>query len=916
MRRLGLLLATFLTLVLSVSAREKSPGGGSSGKVRPPFPGVTLTAGSFSEGSAKGVLRTPKATPGADRRFQRLQERGFWARSDAGLLVRGDGRGAEISAPSRSGVPWKIGLVLTGFGRDGRLEVVRPGIPGVQREGLEISRDGLMEWYRTGDSGIEHGIRIERAPVGGTRRGPVTLQVTRAGGSSAVAGEDGTSILFHDFFGRVVLESTRLRSTDAAGRDIPAEIVPGDGVIQVRIDDAGAVYPIQTDFMLTAPTGSLSGETVGDGFGRSVAAAGDVNGDGYGDVIVGAPFYDNGDFRFGRAYLFAGSAEGIGSAPSWVVEGSGPGYGFAVAVAGAGDLNGDGFGDVVVSGVDRAYVYFGSAGGLSATPDRTFPNPEGAAGSGTAVAGAGDVNGDGFSDLLVGAPQVGVGGYVSGRADLYLGSASGAGASPAWTSAGDQPGAAFGYALAAAGDVNGDGYGDVIIGEPGYDYPEPIDRINAGKVLVYLGSSSGLSAAPVWESGLVNRFAFLGASVSGAGDVNGDGYDDILMGGFNGFGGEQGIARVYLGSPSGPASSPAWTRIGDHLLAHLGTAVAGAGDLNGDGYDDVVIGEPDYDRSFNEESVGRAYVFRGSPAGLDVDPSWFAEGDALFDMLGSAVGSAGDVNGDGTGDLLVGAPSDGRGTGRVFLYAGAPDNRAPEARITAPAQVECTSPAGAVVSLSGSASSDPDSTPGTRDDIQRFEWFEHYGGPAQVLLGSGESFSGTLSVGDHRVTLRATDFAGATGTAEALVKVADTTPPHLTLTLSPALLWPPTHRMVSIHATVGVSDACGSAGATLVSVFSDEPDDSPGSVDGSTLMDIQEASPGTPDFDFKLRAERSDMEDGRVYMVTYRAIDTAGNPSTNVAFVNVPYSLKGLGGGAGPPKPKDTGIRLWLRRVF
>jgi hypothetical protein len=810
-----------------------------------------------------------------------------------------------------------VGIGLTGFGQVGRLAVVRPGRPGVHGDGLEISRPGLMEWYRAGNAGIEQGLRLERAPEAGTRRGPVTLEMTLAGGLSAAAGEDGTSVLFHDVFGRAVLESSRLRSTDAMGRDIPTEFVPGDGVIQLRIDDTGAVYPIQVDSMLIAPAGSLAGETAGDGFGGSVAAAGDVNGDGYGDVIVAAPRHDNGDFRFGRAYLFTGSAEGIGDVPSWMVEGSEPGYGFAVAVAGAGDLNGDGFGDVVVSGVGRALVYFGSTVGLSLAPDWISPVTEVSTGFGVAVAGAGDVNSDGFSDLLVGAPQGWVGGGVPGRAELYLGSASGPGASPAWTSEGDQPGAAFGYAVAAAGDVNGDGYGDVIIGEPGYDYPEPIDRPNAGKVLVYLGSSLGLAAAPAWESGLVNRFAFLGASVSGAGDVNGDGYDDILMGGFNGFGGEQGIARVYLGSPSGPGGSPAWTRTGDHLLAHLGTAVAGAGDLNGDGYGDVIIGEPDYDRAFNEESVGRAYVFRGSAAGLEVDPSWFAEGDAPFDLLGNAVGSAGDVNGDRTGDLLVGAPSDGRGTGRVFLYAGAPDNRPPEARITAPAQVECTSPAGAVVNLSGSASSDPDSTPGTRDDIQRFEWFEHYGGPAQVLLGSGESLSGTLSLGDHLLTLRATDFSGATGTAEALIKVADTTPPHLTLTLSPSTLWPPTHRMVPIHATVGVSDACGSAGATLISVLSDEPDDAPGSVDGSTLMDIQEASPGTPDFDFKVRAERSETGDGRVYMVTYRAVDAAGNPSTNAAFVNVPYSLKELGGATGPPKPKDKEIRLFLpfRRV-
>lgn len=909
MRRLGLPLATFLTLVMSVTARENSPDGASPRRGHPPFPRAILTGARVPVESGGNGALSRGAFTGPDRRFRRLQGKGFWARGGGGLLMRGDGRGVEISAPSRSGLPWRLSLGLTGFGRDGQVEAVRPGTPGIRGDGLEIGRTGLTESYRSADSGMEYGFRIERPPSDGIGRRPVSLEMTLGGGWNAAADEIDGSIWLHDSLGGGVLQASRLRGTDAAGREIPVELVPGDGLIQLRIDDSEAFYPIQIDSLLTVPSESLVGETAGDGFGRSVASAGDVNGDGYGDVIVGAPQYDNGEFRFGRAYLFAGSAEGIGSAPVWVAEGGDVGYGFATVVAGAGDLNGDGFGDVVVSGAGGAHVYFGSAAGLSSTPDWSSPVPEGAEGVGVAVAGAGDVNGDGFSDLLVGGPQVWVGVSVPGRAELYLGSDSGPGSIPVWTSEGDQPGAAFGYALSAAGDVNSDGYGDVIIGEPGFDFPEPIDRFNAGKVLVYLGTPSGLPATASWESSGVNRFAFLGFSVSGAGDVNNDGYDDILMGSFRGFSGEAGIAQACLGSPSGPAASPAWTRTGDHLNAHLGTVLAGAGDLNGDGYADVVIGEPDYDRSFNEESVGRAYVFRGSTAGLEVDPSWFAEGNSLFDMLGSAVGPAGDVNGDGFGDLLVSTADHASGMGRVLVYAGAPDNRPPEARITAPAQVECSSPAGAMLGLSGSPSSDPDSTPGTQDDIRMFEWFEHYGGPGQALLGTGESLSVTLPRGDHLLTLRVTDASGAPGTAEALVRVADTTPPQLTLALSPSLLWPPTHRMVNIHATVGASDACGSAETMLMFIASDELDDAPGSADGNTLMDIQEASPGTADFDFKLRSERSEAGDGRVYLVSYRALDAAGNSSISAAFVTVPYSLKGLGGHNEGLRPKDRRIR-------
>ena len=915
MRRLGLPLAIFVTLILSVSAREKSPDRGHPQDLRPASPKAVLQAAAGTEDTRETAGRKREETPAADRRFRRLPDRGFWARGGGGILVRGDDRGVEISALSRSGPPWRLGLGVSRLGRGDSLQALRPGSPGVQGDGLEIGRNGLREWYRSADAGIEYGFRVEHPPVAGPGYGPLKIDVSVAGGLGVAADGCDGCVTFLDFLGRVALQGARIRSTDAAGMDLPTDVVLRDGVIELQIDDAGALFPIQVDSTLTAPAEVLSGETAGDGFGASAAAAGDINGDGYGDIIVGAPGHDNGGFAYGRAYLFAGSAEGIGTEPSWTVEGSSPGHGFAGVVAGAGDLNGDGFGDVVVSGVGRAYVYFGSPAGLSSVPDWISPAPEGPSGYNLTVAGAGDVNGDGFSDLLVGGPDRSVSAYVPGRADLYLGSASGPGPAPAWTSTGDQPGAWFGYSLAAAGDVNADGYGDVLVGEPEYDYPEPIDRPNAGKVLVYLGSPSGLSTVPVWESGLVNRFAFLGSSVSGAGDVNGDGFDDILMGGYNGFGGERGIARVYLGSSSGPAASPAWTRVGDHLLAHLGTTVAGAGDLNRDGYADVVIGEPDYDRnsdvSGTEESVGRAYVFRGSAAGLEVDPSWFSEGDVPFVMLGNAVGSAGDVNGDGTGDLLVGAPTDGRAMGRVFVHAGAPDNRPPVARINAPAQVECTSPAGGPVSLSGSDSTDPDSTPGTRDDIRTFEWFEHYGGPGQALLGTGETLFVTLPVADHLVTMRVTDASGATGTAEALVRVADTAPPGITLRLSPSQIWPPSHRMIPIHATVVLSDLCSGSSATLLSVVSDEPDDASGTADGSTLKDIQDASPGTADFDFKVRAERSDAGDGRVYLVTYRAVDDAGNSSASAALVTVPLSLKGLGGSSGPQQLKQKETRLF-----
>ncbi len=905
MRRLWLALAVLIPVALGVSAQARSADGRSSRNDRPAPPRAVLAAvppGDEGAGISGGL---PASGP-ADGRFRPQADGAFWARGAAGLLLRGDRRGVEISAPSRSGSRWTIGLSLVRFGREGLLASTGPGHAATRGDRLVIRRGDVTEWYAGAAGGAEQGFRIERRPGGPDPGAAVILEMTVESGGDPSPDGTGTSVTFRDVLGRPVLEYSRLQVADSLGRPIPAEIALAAGRLQIRIRDVGAVYPLEIDPLLAPVSPVLSGEEVGDFFGRVVASAGDVNGDGFDDVIVGAPYHDNGGFRFGRAYLFLGSRQGIGTLPAWVVEGSETGYGFAGAVAGAGDVNGDGYDDVLVSGVGRAYLFLGSPSGLSATPDWSSEDGGPGIGQGLAVAGAGDVNGDGFADLLVGSSQDWPGGSAPGTASLYLGSAAGPGATPAWTFQGDQPGAAFGYSLASAGDVNGDGYADVVVGEPGYDYPEPVDRPNAGKVLLFLGSASGLESSPAWESNVVNRYAFLGASVSGAGDVNGDGYADILMGGFNGYGEEEGIAQVYLGSPSGPLSSPAWTRTGDHALAHFGTAVAGAGDLNGDGFADIVVGEPDFDRSLDTESVGRAYVFRGSAAGLSAEPDWFAEGDEAFAMLGSAVAPAGDVNGDSLLDLLVGAPTDGRGAGRAFLYLGRHDNRPPEARIAAQPRVECTSPAGAQADLNGSGSTDADSTPGTRDDIATYEWFEHFGQPSQLLLGTGERLSVPLSLGSHAVTLRVTDRSGASGTDTATVTVADTTPPTVALRLSPALLWPPDHRMVPIQAFLDVSDACGSAGATLVSITSSEPDDAPGPADGSTVQDCQEAVPGTLDLNFLLRAERSDWGQGRTYTVTYRAVDAAGNGATAVGVVKVPLSIPGGSVVGRPPQPDGS----------
>src|SRR6185503_1880637 len=158
---------------------------------------------------------------------------------------------------------------------------------------------------------------------------------------------------------------------------------------------------------------------------------------------------------------------------------------------------------------------------------------------------------------------------------------------------GNQAGGYFGYSVASAGDVNGDGFGDVIVGAEAYDNPES----NEGRAFVYLGSSSGLSPAPDWSAESNQASSYYGSSVASAGDVNGDGFGDVLVGAprYDSPESNEGRAFLYLGSASGPAAAPIWTAESNQVGTDFSRSMASAGDVNGDGYGDVIVGALFYD---------------------------------------------------------------------------------------------------------------------------------------------------------------------------------------------------------------------------------------------------------------------------------------------------------------------------------
>src|SRR5687767_3088084 len=269
---------------------------------------------------------------------------------------------------------------------------------------------------------------------------------------------------------------------------------------------------------------------------------------------------------------------------------------------------------------------------------------------GRRVAPAGDVNRDGYGDVLVAATGDSLTVGFEGRVYLYLGSANGLSTVPAWSTGGGQGGAEAGLGLAPAGDINGDGYADVLVGMQSWDSPQHMD---VGRVFVFHGGPTGLALTPnrTLTSPSPNIEQFFGYDLDTAGDVNGDGYDDIIIGGTNyGVGAPaQGAAWIWHGSPSGVSPNPQTTLVGRVQSGGFGYSVSHAGDVDADGYADVIIGAPS--ESGPLSLCGAVSFYRGSPGGILAVPDTTLYGWSAQARFGHAVSGLGDITGDGYADF-------------------------------------------------------------------------------------------------------------------------------------------------------------------------------------------------------------------------------------------------------------------------
>ncbi len=431
------------------------------------------------------------------------------------------------------------------------------------------------------------------------------------------------------------LKVSGVRAGDTAGaRNAVAPDTDGDGLADLFLASGEIAYLLHEPALLgtqvdvTAATAAMPFEAAGDAYPSSVSGAGDVNGDGVGDLIVGTGGQDRGGSNAGVAYVIYGPVTGAVdlSQADAILVGEHAGDNAGGTVAGAGDMNGDGYDDVIVSAsgydgssssVGAVYVVFGPIEGVLSLADADLKLVgEGSHSvTGSSVSGAGDVDGDGLDDLIIGAPRDDRGGYWAGVAYLVRGGTTGtlSLANAHATFVGEVAGDVAGSSVAGVGDVDGDGFDDVLIGAPEHQ----AGGDSAGVAYLVRGPVSGEMSLATADAKLMGRgVQSVGYSVAPAGDFNGDGLPDVIVGGVgDNVGGESaGAAYVVLAPITGTIDVDLADDIlvGEEAGDQAGIQVAGGGDVDGDGLDDVIVGA-NHHNAGGLMWAGAAYVIYGRP---------------------------------------------------------------------------------------------------------------------------------------------------------------------------------------------------------------------------------------------------------------------------------------------------------------
>ena len=517
--------------------------------------------------------------------------------------------------------------------------------------------------------------------------------------------------------------------------------------VAITVTDVNDLVPLSS---LDGSNGFiLNGIDAGDQSGFSVSLAGDVNGDGYDDLIIGANrAYLNRDRFVGETYVVYGGASAPGTdgvldlsmldgTNGFILTGIDAFDYSGSSVSSAGDVNGDGYDDLIIgvfgadpNGDSRAgetYVVYGGASAPGADGVLDLSDLDGTNGfilngidagdySGTSVSSAGDVNGDGYDDLIIGANRAD---SSAGETYVIYGGASAPGTDGVldlsrlaldgngFTLTGIDGGDRSGSSVSSAGDVNGDGYDDLIIGA---NRADPNGNSSGETYVIYGGANAPGTDGILDLSDLDGSNGFIltgidagdhsGVAVSSAGDVNGDGYDDLIIGASGADpNGDSSAGETYIvyGGASAPGTegeldlsdldgTNGFTLAGIDVNDVSGSSVSSAGDVNGDGYDDLIIGANRADPN-GDDDAGETYLVYGGASApgtggvldlsdLDGTNGFILTGIDEADQSGRSVSSAGDINGDGYDDLIIGAgfadPNGDSGAGETYvIYGGA-----------------------------------------------------------------------------------------------------------------------------------------------------------------------------------------------------------------------------------------------------
>ncbi|SEW45905.1 Por secretion system C-terminal sorting domain-containing protein [Chitinophaga sp. YR573] len=440
------------------------------------------------------------------------------------------------------------------------------------------------------------------------------------------------------------LNYSDLKVLDAKGKQLPAHFTLQQDQVEIAVDDAQATYPVSVtviagDMTILNAQTLLRQNQAGARLGTTVAAAGDINRDGFSDILVGAPYYTNGQTQEGAVFVYYGSANGINPNQFTMLERNVANGHFGEVIAGSGDVNGDGYGDVLVGvpynagswtsqDTGYAYLYYGSATGLNTTPEIIRSTRKGDR-FGSSVAIIQDLFFDGTNDIMIGAPEGQ--GYVS----VYFGNTRG-----------------IKYSLIQQLAISGTiGFGKKVATGGFVDQFRNLLAIVVADNAIYLYRPSGQtidSAATTVIHAPANSVSFGSAILSGR-DINSDIYRDLVVGDKD-FGNHAGALYVYSSNSNGFYNTLATTITGSQDSALLGSQ------LTWNGFANVIASAPREDINGLTNS-GRVYVYPSSPSGLTNTTMATIRSDRSWSDLGTSLANAGDIDGDGYTDIIIGAPS-------------------------------------------------------------------------------------------------------------------------------------------------------------------------------------------------------------------------------------------------------------------